>query len=127
MIARLFGVPPEKKESETSSKPNYDAFDTYRNNERSREHTLVGTLEPETVLDEKGLKTPQKVSENYFPSKGMVTMGVLMSVIGLLLYLPVKLPSIYRYIGGICFFIMGISVIGSEILNSRKNRARALV
>jgi hypothetical protein len=39
-----------------------------------------------------------------------------MSVIGLLLFSPVKLPSMYRYVGGICFFVLGISVIGSEIL-----------
>jgi hypothetical protein len=44
-----------------------------------------------------------------------------MSVIGVLLFSPVKLPSIYRFVGGVGFLIMGISVIGSGLLNSRKS------
>jgi hypothetical protein len=104
MIARLFGVPPEKKEPETNNKPTYTALARAR------------TLKPESVLGDQGLTASQNVSETYFPARGVVTVGVLMSVIGLLLFSPVKLPSMYRYVGGICFFIMGISVIGSEIL-----------
>lgn len=104
MIARLFGIPPEKKEPETSSKPTYTAL------------ALARTLKPEGVLGDKGLISSQNVSETYFPARGVVIVGVLMSVIGLLLFSPFILPSIYRFVGGICFFIMGISVIGSEIL-----------
>jgi sugar phosphate permease len=62
------------------------------------------------------LRTPQKVSETYFPARGVVVVGVLMSVVGLLLFSPIKLPSMYRFVGGFCFFIMGISIIGSDLL-----------
>ncbi len=116
MIARLFGVPPEKKETEARSRINDDAVTTFRNKNIIIEKTgtLMRTLEP--------ARAKQKASENYYPTRGVVTVGILMSVVGLLLFSPIKLPSIYRFVGGIGFFIMGSSVIGSGLLNSRKNR-----
>jgi hypothetical protein len=65
---------------------------------------------------------PQIESENYYPTRGVVTVGILMTVVGLLIFSPIKLPSIYRYVGGTGFFIMGISVIGAGLINSTKNR-----
>ena len=124
MIARLFGVPPEKKETEARSRINDNAVTTFRNKNIIIEKTgtLMRTLEPESVLNKKRLTATQKASENYYPTRGVVTVGILMSVVGLLLFSPIKLPSIYRFVGGIGFFIMGSSVIGSGLLNSRKNR-----
>jgi hypothetical protein len=124
MIARLLGVPPEKKETETSSILHNDAINTFRNKEfiTKKTGTLERGLKPISVLNEKRLEATQDQSENYYPTRGVVTVGILMSVVGLLLFSPIKLPSIYRYVGGIGFFIMGSSVIGSGLLNSRKNR-----
>jgi hypothetical protein len=84
--------------------------------------TPIRTLEPASALNEKRSIATKKESENYYPTRGVVTVGILMTVIGLLLFSPIKLPSIYRFIGGIGFFIMGISVIGSGLINSRINR-----
>jgi len=123
MIARLFGIPSENNEIKEGSKLNYDVVYTFRNN-----HLLIGKsgivrmLEPENVLNEKKIITTQKVSENYYPTRGVVSVGILMLIIGLLLFSPIQLPSIYRLVGGIGFFIMGVSVIGGGLLNSRKYR-----
>jgi len=121
MIARLFGVPHEKKENEASK---YDAVTTYstKNIIIEKSGTPTQTLEPESVLNEKRLMTTQIESDNYYPTRGVVTVGILMTVVGLLIFSPVNLPSIYRFVGGTGFFIMGISVIGAGLLNSRKNR-----
>jgi hypothetical protein len=121
MIARLFGVPPIK--IETDAKRN-DPVDIFRNNNVDiiKTGTPVRTLEPASALNEKRSIATKKESENYYPTRGVVTVGILMTVIGLLLFSPIKLPSIYRFIGGIGFFIMGISVIGSGLINSRINR-----
>lgn len=100
MIARLFGVSPGKT------------------------GTLVRTLKSESVQNDKRLIATQKVSESYYPTRGVVTVGLLMTVVGLLLFSPINLPSIYRLVGGIGFFIMGVSVIGSGLLNSRKEKAK---
>ncbi len=124
MIARLFGVPPEKKETEASSKSKYDTVTTLSNKNRIIETLgpLTRTLELESVLNEKKLMTTQIESENYYPTRGVVTVGILMTVVGLLIFSPIKFPSIYRFVGGTGFFIMGISVIGAGLINSRKNR-----
>ncbi len=124
MIARLFGVPPEKKDTEASSKSKYDAVTTYsdKNIIIEKSGPLTRTLEPESVLNEKRLIATQTESENYYPTRGVVTVGILMTVVGLLIFSPIKLPSIYRYVGGTGFFIMGISVIGAGLINSTKNR-----
>jgi hypothetical protein len=119
----LFGVPPEKQEIKASFKETNNIIDEYRNKDLIIEKTdaLVRTLEPERVLNKNGLSATQKVSDDYYPTRGVVTVGILMSVIGVLLFSPVKLPSIYRFVGGVGFLIMGISVIGSGLLNSRKS------
>jgi hypothetical protein len=124
MIARLFGVPPEKKETETTSKLKYDAVTRFskKNKIIEKSGTLTRRLKPESILNEKRLIATQKASESYYPTRGVVTVGILMSLVGLLLFSPIKLPSIYRFVGGTGFFIMGISVIGSGLLNSRKSR-----
>jgi hypothetical protein len=124
MIARLFGVPPEKKETEASSKSKYDTVTTLSNKNIIIETSgpLTRTLELESVLNEKKLMTTQIESENYYPTRGVVTVGILMTVVGLLIFSPIKLPSIYRFVGGTGFFIMGISVIGAGLINSRKNK-----
>jgi len=121
MIARLFGVPHEKKENEASK---YDAVTTYshKNIIIEKYGTPTQTLEPESVLNEKRLMTTQIESDNYYPTRGVVTVGILMTVVGLLIFSPINIPSIYRFVGGTGFFIMGISVIGAGLLNSRKNR-----
>jgi hypothetical protein len=123
MIARLFGVPSEK-ETETGNKLHSADVTTFGNKDEIIEKTgtLMRTLEPESVPNEKTLIATQKASDDYYPTRGVVTVGILMSVVGLLLFSPTKLPLIYRFVGGIGFFIMGISVIGSGLLNSRKNR-----
>ena len=121
MIARLFGVPPEKN---ASSKSKHHADTTYSNKNIINEKSgpLTRTLEPESVLNEKRSIDPQIESENYYPTRGVVTVGILMTVVGLLIFSPINLPSIYRFVGGTGFFIMGISVIGAGLINSRKNR-----
>ena len=121
MIARLFGVPHENKENEASK---YDAVTTFstKNIIIEKSGTPTRTLEPESVLNEKRLMATQIESENYYPTRGVVTVGILMTVVGLLIFSPINLPSIYRFVGGTGFFIMGISVIGAGLINSRKNR-----
>ena len=122
MIARLFGIPPENNEIK-DSRLNYDVVYTFRNNDLLNEKSgIVRMLEPENVLNEKKLNATQEVSENYYPTRGVVSVGILMLIIGLLLFSPIQLPSIYRLVGGIGFFIMGVSVIGGGLLNSRKYR-----
>ena len=125
MIARLFGVPPEKKGSE-AGKP--DAVTTFSNKYILLEKSgpLNRKLEPESIPNEKNSIAPQTDSENYYPTRGVVTVGVLMTVVGLLIFSPISLPSIYRFVGGTGFFIMGISVIGAGLINSRKNREATL-
>jgi hypothetical protein len=124
MIARLLGVPSEKKETEVKKIMIYDAITMFKNKDLIIEKTgtLVPTLEFDSVQNNKRLIATQNASEKYYPTRGVVTVGILMTIVGLLLFSPIKLPSIYRYVGGIGFFIMGISVIGSGLLNSRKNR-----
>ena len=124
MIARLFGILPENIDIKDSSRLNYDAVYTFRNKNSiiEKSGTLVRMLEPENVLNEKKLNATQEVSENYYPTRGVVSVGILMLIIGLLLFSPIQLPSIYRLVGGIGFFIMGVSVIGGGLLNSRKYR-----
>jgi hypothetical protein len=107
MIAGLFGVPPQKNDPKAVA--------------RARD-SPVRTRENERVLNEKRLIVSAEESENYYPTRGVVTVGILMTIVGLLLFSPIKLPSIYRIVGGIGFFIMGISVIGGGLLNSKKNR-----
>ena len=121
MIARLFGVPPEKKETEASTQYAAPTFST-KNIIIEKSGTPTRTLEPESVLNEKRSIDPQIESENYYPTRGVVTVGILMTVVGLLIFSPINLPSIYRFVGGTGFFIMGISVIGAGLINSRKNR-----
>jgi hypothetical protein len=124
MIARLFGIPSESKETETSNKEVYNAVDIFRNKDLAikKSGILVSTFRPESILNEKKLTVTKEVSEIYYPTRGVVTVGVLMSVVGLLVFSPIILPSIYRIVGGLGFFIMGISVVGNGLLNSRKNR-----
>jgi len=121
MIARLFGVPPEKKETEASIQYATTTFSN-KNIIIEKSSPLTRTLEPESVLDEKRLMASQIESENYYPTRGVVTVGILMTVVGLLIFSPINLPSIYRFVGGTGFFIMGISVIGAGLINSTKNR-----
>jgi hypothetical protein len=61
-----------------------------------------------------------ELSESKYPTKGVVTVGILMSIIGILLFYPFKIPQIYRYIGGVGFFIVGVSVLGNGYINSLK-------
>jgi hypothetical protein len=125
MIARLFSVPHEKKGSE-AGKP--DAVTTFINKNILIEKPGPPNrkLEPERIPNEKKSIAPQKDSENYYPTRGVVTVGILMTVVGLLIFSPISLPSIYRFVGGTGFFIMGISVIGAGLINSRKIREATL-
>ena len=124
MIARLFGVPPEKKETEESSKSKHEAITKFSNKNIIIEKSgpLTRTLSPESILDEKRLIAPQIDPENYYPTGGVFTVGILMTVVGLFLLSPQVLPSIYGFVVGIGFFILGISVIGAGIISSAKKR-----
>jgi len=124
MIARLFGVPPEKKETEASSKSKHNAVTKFSNKNIIIEKSgpLTRTLEPENVLDEKRLIAPQIDPENYYPTGGVLTVGILMTIVGLYLYSPLVLPSINSFVVGTGFFILGISVIGAGIISSAEKQ-----
>ncbi len=122
MIAGLLGVPPEKKEAEASSKSKHHAVTTFSNKNKIIEKSgpLTRTLEPESVLDENRLIAPQIDPENSYPPGGVLTLGIIMTVVGLFLLSPLVVPSISSFVGGTGFFILGISVIGAGIISSAK-------
>ncbi len=123
-IARLFGVPPEKKETEASSKSKHHAVTTFSNKNIIIEKSgpLTRTLEPESVLDEKRLIAPQIDPEKYYPTGGILTVGILMTVVGLIIFSPLVLPSIYSFVVGMGFYILGLSVIGAGIIRSAEKQ-----
>ena len=121
MIARLFGVPPEKKETEATK---YDAVTTLGNINIiiEKSGTPTRTLEPESVLNEKRLIAPQTDPKNNYPTKGVLTLGIIMTVVGLIIFSPLAPPSINSFVVGTSFFILGLSVIGAGIISSAEKQ-----
>ena len=125
MIARLFGVPPEKKETEESSKSKHEAITKFSNKNIIIEKSgpLTRTLEPESVLDDKRSMAPQIDPENNYTTGGVLTVGIIMTVVGILLLSSQLVPpSIYSFVGGMGFFILGLSVIGAGIIRSAEKQ-----
>ena len=124
MIVRLFGVPPEKKETDASSKSKHHADTTYSNKNIINEKSgpLTRTLEPASVLDDKRLIAPQTDPENNYPTKGVLTLGIIMTLVGLIIFSPLAPPSINSFVVGTGFFILGLSVIGAGIISSAEKQ-----
>jgi hypothetical protein len=98
MIARLFGVPvgdePDRKDSE---------------DETSGVRRPVG--DPLAELEE---RTRVKGSTTTSVTIGLVVIGMMMVAVGALLILPISLSLEHaRIMGGLGFFVVGVSVIFS--------------
>jgi pilus assembly protein TadC len=108
-IAALFGIERDEKDSESE----YSIKEIVKND-------AIG-IKLRFDSAEKSVNLPEvELFESKYPTKGVVTVGVLMSIIGFLLFSPFQIPQIYRYIGGVGFFIVGVSVLGNGYINSRK-------
>jgi hypothetical protein len=113
MIARLFGVPmgdgAERRETAE------DSGDGTRGVGRPAGDPLAEIKEPTKV------KGPMMVSSLTI---GLVVIGMMMVAVGALLIFPISLSLEHaRIIGGLGFFVVGVSVIfnaATSVLSSRK-------
>ena len=65
---------------------------------------------------------PQTDPENNYPTKGVLTLGIIMTVVGLIIFSPLAPPSINNFVVGTGFFILGLSVIGAGIISSAEKQ-----
>ena len=111
MIAHLFNISNYKKNKDLPKDSHNDDFGGMKISFRTQRYPSIDDVH---VI--------KQSLDIFYPTRGVITVGLLLSTIGLLLFSPFHIPVSYRFIGGVGFFIMGISVIGNGFINSRKKK-----
>lgn len=55
-----------------------------------------------------------------YPTRGVFTVGFLLTLIGSLLLLPIQIPPTLKFVLGVGFLLVGFSVLMNSLVKARK-------
>lgn len=59
-----------------------------------------------------------------YPTRGVATIGILMVLLGSMIFYPVEIPTTLQFVFGIGFLLIGLSVLISSLLHTRNKTTR---